>query len=138
MVAGARTSRHDGHAMAMIFEVVYPSGEVTWGIGYPGTTIVINQVPPGPESCIYDELEVQPEPGDATKVRVVRIVGGPRRPTHRVRVPGGEIVRNAWMDARDNEGWTTLDGHDPDPDVVWVAALEDGLDPSTLGDVIPR
>ncbi|MFN0247121.1 MAG: hypothetical protein ACKV2T_09435 [Kofleriaceae bacterium] len=124
--------------MAMLFEVTYPSGEQTYGIGYPGTTIVVNQVPPGPESCMYDELEVVPVPGSSTSVRVVRIVGGPRRPTYRVRVLGGETVRNAWMDVRDAEGWTTLDGHDPDPDVVWVVALEDDLDPATLGEIIPR
>lgn len=130
----------------MLFEVTYPSKEQTYGIDFPGKTyadrftIVVNQVPPGPESCMWDELEVEFDRtlGSSTHVRVVRILGGPRLPTHRVRVLGGEEVRNAWMDARDAEGWTTLDNHDPDPDVVWVVAMKDGLDPATLGDVIPR
>lgn len=121
----------------MVFEVTYPSGERTYAIGYPGTTLVVNQVPPGPESCMYDELEVTLDPG-ATSARVVRIVGGPRRPTHRVRITGGEATRERWMSAREAEGWSTLDGHDPDPDVVWIVALEDGLDPTTLGEILAR
>ena len=122
----------------MIFSVTYPGGEQTYGIGYPGTTLVIEQVPPGPESCLGDVLEVAPDPVGSTNMRVVRIVGGPRRPTHRVRVVGGAAAREAWMAAHEARGWTALDGHDPDPDVVWVVALVDGLDPATLGDVIAR
>jgi hypothetical protein len=124
----------------MIFDVVYPSGERAYAIGYPGTTLVVDIVPPGPESCLRDVLEVEPIPGapSGTDVRVVRIVGGPRRPTLRVRVPGGELARENWMNVRDAEGWSTVDGHDVDPDVVWVVADRDGLDPSTLGDVLPR
>ncbi len=127
--------------MALIFEVVYPGGERAFAIGYPGTKLVVDIVPPGPESCLYDELEVEFGSGAGTPAspcRVLRVVGGPRRPTHRIRVPGGEAAREAWMNARDAEGWSTLDGNDPDPDVVWVVALEDGLDPRTLGDLIER
>jgi hypothetical protein len=127
--------------MAMIFEVVYPGGERTYAIGYPGTTVVVNQVPPGPESCMYDELEIDfsavaKTPSAACPV--LRLVGGPRRPTHRVRVPGGEPAREAWMSAREAEGWDTLDGHEADEDIVWVVASRDGLDESTLDGLIPR
>ncbi len=124
--------------MAMIFHVTYPSGERAYAIGYPGTKLVVDIVPPGPESCLYDELEVEFATTPTTGGRVLRIVGGPRRPTHRVRVVGGEAVREEWMAAREAEGWSTLDGNDPDPDVVWVVAMRDGLDVTTLGDVIPR
>jgi hypothetical protein len=123
--------------MAMIFTVVYPSGERAYAIGYPRSKLVVNIVPPGPESCLYDELEVEPDAAGSS-VRVLRIVGGPRRPTHRVRVMGGEIAREEWMNERDAEGWSTLDGQDPDPDVVWAVACRDDLDIATLGDVIAR
>ncbi len=112
----------------MIFEVVYPGGERACAVGYPGQPVRVNQIPPGPESCHGDVLEVD---FTTTPCRVLRVVGGPRRPTLRVRVPGGAAVRDRWMDARDAEGWSTLDGHDPDPDVVWLVG-EDGLDPAAL------
>jgi hypothetical protein len=125
--------------MAMIFDVVYPSGERTFATGYPDTIVVVQQVPPGPESCLYDQLEVDfANISKPLPCRVLRVVGGPRRPTHRVRVVGGEVARTSWMDEIETKGWSALDGHDPDPDVVWVVAMEDGLDPATLGDVIPR
>ena len=121
--------------MAMLFEVTYPGGERAIAVGYPGTRLVVNQVPPGPESCLWDELEVEPDPpGSTTGVRVVRVVGGPRRPTHRVRVPGGEAAREAWMEVREAQGWSTLDRHDPDPDVVWAVATREGLEAAALGE----
>jgi hypothetical protein len=52
---------------------------------------------------------------------VKRILGGPRRPTIHVRVAGD---REAWMDARENEGWATL-GSEEDPSVVWLVARSD-------------
>lgn len=122
--------------MALIFDVVYPNGEHAVAIGYGGRPLVVNQVPRGPESCLFDELEVATHSTTAP-CAVVRILGGPRRPTHRVRVIGGELAREQWMAAREVEGWDTLDGHDEDPDVVWVVATADGLDASML-DVMPR
>lgn len=118
----------------MVFCVRYPRGEQAVAIGYPGTTLVVNQVPPGPESCLYDELEVT---HDGTSVcPVVRVLGGPRRPTHRVRLLGDQAVRDAWIVAREADGWETLEGHDADPAVVWVVATRDGLDIAQL-DVTP-
>lgn len=114
----------------MIFEVEYPNGERAWSIGFPGGTLVVDLVPPGPESCLGDELEV--EFTKSGPCRVLRVLGGPRRPTARVRLPGGVAVREAWMTAREAEGWATADGLDPDPDVVWVAPTRDGLVPTSL------
>lgn len=36
------------------------------------------------------------------------------------------------MTAREAEGWATADGLDADPDVVWLAATRDGLEPAGL------
>jgi hypothetical protein len=125
--------------VALIFEVVYPSGEHAWARGYFGTTLVVDQVPPGPDSCLHDEIEVDftaPHPHP-----VLRVVGGPRRPTLRVRFAGTPGERDTWMDARDADGWETLPGYDPDPDVIWVVAARDGKDPADLeraGGVIVR
>lgn len=122
----------------MIFEVVYSSGERTWAVGYPNQILVVNQVPPGPESCYFDEIEVD---FSAYPHRVLRVVGGPRRPTILVRVEGTDADRELWMDARDAEGWQTLSGHDPDPTIVFVVADRDGKDLADLertGGVIVR
>lgn len=122
----------------MIFDVVYPSGERAQAVGYPGSILVVQTVPPGPESCLYDELEVAHVTTPGAPLRVLRIVGGPRRVTHRVRIAGGVAAREAWMSAREAEGWATLDGMEADRDIVWVAALRDDLDVATLGDLAPR
>ncbi|MBM4782112.1 MAG: hypothetical protein GQE15_30910 [Archangiaceae bacterium] len=126
--------------MAMIFEVEYPNGERAWSVGFPGGTLVIDLVPPGPQSCLGDQLEVEFRKGEPC--RVLRVLGGPRRPTIRVRVPGGVPAREAWMTAREAEGWATADGLEADPDIVWVAATRDGLDPaglsSNLSTVLPE
>ena len=114
--------------MAMIFEVEYPNGERAWSIGFPGGTLDL--VPPGPQSCLGDQLEV--EFAKSGPGRVLPVLGGPRRPTIRVRVPGGATAREAWMTAREAEGWATADGLDADPDVVWLAATRDELDPASL------
>jgi len=123
--------------LAMIFEVEYPNGERAWSIGFPGGTLVVDLVPPGPQSCLGDELEVEFREG--APCRVLRVLGGPRRPTLRVRVPGGVAVREAWMMAREAEGWATADGLDADPEVVWLAATRDGLEPAgLLSNVVSR
>jgi hypothetical protein len=110
----------------MLFEVRYPSGHVTWATGYPNQILVVQQVPPGPDSCYLDELEVDFSTEPAV---VLRVVGGPRRPTIRVRVPAS--TREAWMDAREAEDWQTA-GDDRDPELVWVVADRDGLDAADL------
>jgi hypothetical protein len=112
--------------MAMIFEVLYPGGECATAIGYPGGVLVVRIVPPGPESCYLDELEV-----DFDTLTVKRILGGPRRPTLRVRIDGTEADRERWMDARDAEGWVTR-GAPGEPSVVWCVADQDGMDPAAL------
>ncbi len=116
----------------MLFEVTYPSGERTWAVGYPDTTLVVNQVPPGPESCYGDVIEVDATGDAGTPCRVLRVVGGARRPTIRVRVAGDEAARDVWMAAREGEGWETLDGQDADAEVVWAVATRDGLDVASL------
>jgi hypothetical protein len=116
--------------MAMIFRVIYPSGEQTTGTGYPNTTLVVREVPPGPESCWLDEIEVDfsvPEPHP-----VKRILGGPRRPTIHRRLEGTEAERERWMDAREAEGWLTTTSPDDDHD-VWCVADRDGLELPTSG-----
>jgi len=121
--------------MAMIFEVEYPGGERTWAVGYPDAALVVNQVPPGPESCYGDVIEVDFaafKSGSQAPCRVLRVVGGPRRPTIRVRVEGGAAARDAWMDAREANGWDTLDGHDADADVVWAVATREGQEAGAL------
>jgi hypothetical protein len=44
--------------MAPIFEIVYPGGERAFAVGYPNQTLVVDIVPPGPEGCYLDEVEV--------------------------------------------------------------------------------
>jgi hypothetical protein len=112
----------------------YPNGERAWSIGFPGGTLVVDLVPPGPQSCLGDQLEV--EFAKSGPGRVLRVLGGPRRPTIRVRVPGGVTAREAWMTAREAEGWATADGLDADADVVWLAATRDELDPARLASTV--
>lgn len=117
----------------MIFSVVYPHGERANGYGYPDQILVVREVPAGPECCYLDEIEV-----DFTNVRdpaavlpVLRVVGGPRRPSIHVRLSCTEAELDAWMDARDREGWQT--GHSSaDPFLVWCVADRDGMDPADL------
>lgn len=121
----------------MIFDVVYPSGERANGYGYPNQLLVVREVPAGPECCYLDEIEV-----DFTKdpVPVLRVVGGPRHPTLHVRIAGTEAEVDAWMEARDDEGWST-NNHSADRNLVWVVAVRDGMDPEDLvraGGVIER
>lgn len=115
--------------MALLFRVVYPSGEETFGTGYPGSVLVVREVPPGPESAYLDEIEVDfavPEP-----LPVRRIVGGPRRATIRVRVDGTDAERDRWMDDREREGFVT--GLSPaEAGIVLCAPYRDGLDPLAL------
>ena len=115
--------------MAIVFQVRYPRGEVAYAVGWPNRTLLVDVVPAGPEGCYRDEVEVdfdapQPHP-------VLRIVGGPRRPTIHVRVPGSEAEREAWMNRREDEGWDTLGSHEDD-DIVWCVATADDLDPTML------
>lgn len=122
--------------MAMIFEVECPGGERAWAVGYPDGPLVVTQVPPGPDGCYGDVIEVDFaafKGGSPAPCRVLRVVGGPRRPTIRVRVEGGAATRDAWMDARDAEGWDTLGGHDAEADVVWAVATREGMDVTALG-----
>jgi len=119
-----------GYALvvAMLFRVRYPDGEITWGTGYPDLPLIVREVPRGPACCYLDEIEVQfgaPEP-----LPVLRVVGGPRRPTHHVRVAGTLGERDLWMDAREADGWVTCEADDPA--VVWVVAGRDGLDVAEL------
>jgi hypothetical protein len=108
--------------MAMIFEVVYPGGERATAVGHPGGILRVAVVPRGPEACFGDRVEADCGGRDAP-ARVRRVVGGPRCPTLHVRVSGD---REAWMDAREAEGWATHPADD-DPAVVWLVALSDGL-----------
>ena len=97
--------------MALVFTVSYPNGETAEAIGYPDQILRVDVVPRGPEACLYDEIECEFRTGHQAHVR--RIVAGPRRVTIHVRVTG---ERDAWMDARDAEGWSTRG--DPDNDDV--------------------
>jgi hypothetical protein len=115
--------------MAMLIEVEYPGGERAITTGYYGGVLVVQIVPRGPEAALGDELEV--DFGHQTP-RVLRIVGGPRRPTIHVRLTdASEAAREQWMDARDAEGWLTRDDAD-DPGLIYVVATRDGLDPAAL------
>ncbi|MCE9574415.1 MAG: hypothetical protein K8W52_14805 [Deltaproteobacteria bacterium] len=107
--------------MAMLFAVAYPGGERTIATGYPGAIVVVREVPRGPEACLFDELEIAAtdEPGELGPLfRVVRIAGGPRRPTLRVRLDAA-ADRDAWLDAREAEGWWTATAPG-DPDDLWL------------------
>src|SRR5512138_790975 len=123
--------------MAMVLRIRYPGGETVWSIGYsvPGAIVRVDQVPRGPEACYGDEVEADftaPAP-----YPVLRIVGGPRRPTIRVRLadPSGnelaEADREAWMAAREAEGWLTNDADDGSTD-IWIVATRDDLDAREL------
>ena len=123
--------------MAMVLRIRYPGGETVWSIGYPvaGSILRVDQVPGGPEACYGDQVEADfsvPEP-----YPVLRIVGGPRRPTIRVRLAdpsGNELAqaeREVWMDAREAEGWLANDADDGSTD-IWVVASRDGLDAREL------
>lgn len=104
--------------MALVYIVIYPNGETAEAIGYPDQVLRIDVVPRGPEACLHDEVECDFLPDYRARVR--RVLGGPRRRTIHVRVSGD---RDAWMDARDAEGWWTRG--DPDQeDVVWVVAVD--------------
>ncbi len=112
--------------MALIFTVIYPNGETAEAVGYPDQVLRVDIVPRGPEACLHDEVECEFRPDYTAKV--LRIVGGPRRRTIHVRVAGD---RDAWMDARDSEGWWTLPDRDED-DVVWLVPVDDDRDLTQL------
>jgi hypothetical protein len=115
--------------MAMIFQVVYPGGERTTATGYPNDTLVVREVPPGPESCYLDEVEVDFEMPEPHLVK--RVLRGPRRPTIHVRLDATEAERDVWMDARDAEGWVTASAPG-DPSMIWCVADQEGMDPQAL------
>jgi hypothetical protein len=114
--------------VAQLIEVVYPGGERVIATGYYGGTLVVQIVPRGPEAALYDELacDFATDPP-----RVARILGGPRFPTHHVRVALDEAGREAWMDAREAEGWETRES-DEDSQLIYVVATRADLDPTTL------
>lgn len=112
--------------MALVYTVIYPNGETAEAIGYPDQILRIDVVPRGPEACLHDEVEC--EFGSDYRAKVLRVVAGPRRKTIHVRVAGN---REAWMEARDAEGWWTLGAHDED-DVVWIVAVDEDRDPEVL------
>jgi hypothetical protein len=114
--------------VALIFDLIYPNGERAEAVGYPGQTLRVNVVPRGPEACYGDIVEVEFGGPNDYEVKVRAIVGGPRRKTFHVRVTGD---RDAWTDARDAEGWNTLDSPD-DSQVVWVVPESDDADPANL------
>lgn len=116
--------------MAVIFEVRYPSGEVTLAVGYPveGSVACVSFVPEGPEACFLDEVELGAVRELPYPVRALR--GGPRRPTLRVLLDD-DGARAAWMDAREAEGWATADSV-IDRRVVLIVAMEEALDPRDL------
>ena len=112
--------------MALIFFVDYPNGETAEAVGYPDQILWINAVPRGPEACLHDEVEC--EFLADYRARVLRIVAGPRRRTIHVRVAGD---REAWMDARESEGWCTRADRVAE-DVVWIVAVDVDRDPQEL------
>jgi hypothetical protein len=118
--------------MALIIYVVYPRGERANGYGYPDQILVVREIPEGPEACYADEIECdfQNYTGLET-IPVVRVVGGPRRPTIHVRVPGDEVEREAWMTAREAEGWDVVESAN-DPSIIWAVAGADGMTPADL------
>ncbi len=123
--------------VAQLITVQYPSGEQVIATGYVGGTLVAQIIPRGPEAQLLDVLEIDytgPEP-----FRVVRVIGGPRRPTIRVRLEVDEPVAEAWIDAREADGWTArcAEPSAASPEQhgsteVWVVAMRDGLDPAAL------
>ena len=131
--------------MALLIEVVYPSGEHVIATGYLHRTLVVQIVPRGPDAAYLDELEVD-FTGDEP-YRVVRVLGGPRRRTVRVRVdllsaslrdaarPGEAGAcdgdHEAWLDAREADGWYGRVADDGSGE-LWVVAERDGLDARAL------
>jgi hypothetical protein len=121
--------------MAMLFFIQYPNGERVMGTGYPNTILRVGEVPCGPECCYQDQVEV--DFTDFSKDRhdaglpVLRVVGGPRRPTIHVRVEGTEAERELWMDDREAEGWST-NSPPAGGSIVWVVASRDGMDVEDL------
>jgi hypothetical protein len=108
----------------MLINVEYAGGERALATGYVGARLVVQILPRGPEACFYDELEV--DFSGAEPYRVVRVVGGPRRPTIRVAVAHDDATREAWIDAREREGWYGRPADDGS-DEVWIVAERDGL-----------
>jgi hypothetical protein len=117
--------------MAVLLQVEYPDGERVIATGYPvaDTTLVVREVPRGPQAAYGDVLEVDMSTGEPYPV--VKIVGGPRRATIRVHVPGSAAHRERWMEAREAEGWLTADADAPDGE-IWVAPSRDDLDSPAL------
>lgn len=109
----------------MIFEVEYPSGERCFATGYPDSTLVVDVVPTGPDAAYLDEIECD-FTGDHPRVR--RVLGGPRRPTIRVRLEGSEAELERWMTARESQGWDTR----LEEGVILVVATRDGMARSSL------
>lgn len=115
--------------MAMLFEVEYASGELAWAVGYVGSPLHVEIVPRGPAACHGDLLDVDHE---CEPPRVRALLGGPRRPTHELELGlAGEAEREAWMDAREREGWLIRQSPE-DPTRAWAVALRDGLDVAAL------
>jgi hypothetical protein len=115
--------------MAMLFEVEYASGELAWAVGHVGSPLRVDIVPRGPEACYGDVLDVDHE---VQPPRVRALLGGPRRPTHELELgPSAAAEREAWMDARELEGWLVRESPD-EATRVWVVALHDGLDLARL------
>jgi hypothetical protein len=131
-------------AMAMLIEVQYPGGERVVATGYWGFELVVQIVPRGPEAAQGDVLAVDctgasADLGAANPPRVVRVIGGPRRPTLRVQLPGLDTAaRERWMSAREADGWESRDADvtaatpTRDRDEVWVVATRDGMDVAEL------
>jgi hypothetical protein len=116
--------------VAMILEVVYPGGERCAAVGYPvpGSTLIVDIIPRGPEAAYRDEVEVDFETGPPYPVR--RVVAGPRRPTIRVGHRLAQPECDRWIEAREAEGWELREADD-DPAEVWVVAGH-GMDVAQL------
>lgn len=117
--------------MAMLLHIEYPAGERAIATGYPvpGSTLIVQIIPRGPEAALYDEVIVDLTGSEPH--RVLQVVGGPRRPTIRVRLELDERGRLSWMDARELEGWDTRES-DHDPLEIWAVPLRDDLHPADL------
>lgn len=115
--------------MAMLIDVEYPDGERVWATGYVDRPLHVQIVPRGPEAALGDILEVD---FTVEPPRVLRVTGGPRRPTIHVHLEHfTQAERDAWMDARDDEGWSTREAPN-DPTLVFVVATRDDQDPNDL------
>lgn len=115
----------------MLLNVRYPLGELAIATGYPveGSTVVVQIIPRGPEAAVDDVLLVDFTQGEPYPV--VRIVGGPRRATIRVRLQLDEAGREQWMNARELEGWDARESDD-DAHELWVVPMRDGMDAAEL------